>query len=245
MCSIKALLPDLESSFVLPSLTLWPAAPLRFVVSAVPVPLEAFDLPISSIQARPAEPAGPQTSPVKTWVAIATQGGQTLFRRAVNLSDLLKQLRADCFENWLDLKHPSQRITAALMLDSPEILERELHCQAHWRPDDIAAECWLEAATLLQVPVAQLFMDFEVRVTAQGQWFARYVACHQSLVQAYRAQLAALNFQLDVFTSSSQSEALSKSWGLQPETVAHAFSLPYPGELAHRYFKLFKGSDLC
>lgn len=235
MCSIKALLPDLESSFVPPSLTLWPAAPLRFVVSAVPVPLEAFDLPISSSQARPAEPAGPQTSPVKTWVAIATQGGQTLFRRAVNLSDLLKQLRADCFENWLDLKHPSQRITAALMLDSPEILERELHCQAHWRPDDIAAECWLEAATLLQVPVAQLFMDFEVRVTAQGQWFARYVACHQSLVQAYRAQLAALNFQLDVFTSSSQSEALCASWGLQFETMAHAFGVP----------NLITGRNLC
>ncbi|MCX7263409.1 MAG: hypothetical protein NTX67_11770 [Burkholderiales bacterium] len=227
---------------MLPTLTLWPAAPLRFVVSAVCVPSEAFELPISSSQAGP---AGPQPSTVKTWAAIATLGDQTLFRRDENLSDLLSLLRADCFENWLDLKHPTRRIPTALMLDPTEFLERELQCQAHWRPNDIAAECWLEAASQLQVPVAQLLMDFEVRLTSQGHWVAKYVACLQNLVQAYRAQLTALNFQLDVFTSSSQSEALYETWGLESEIIAHAFRLPYPGELAHRYFKLFKGSDLC
>jgi hypothetical protein len=210
----------------------------------MPVPLEAFDLPISSSQARPAEP---KPSIVKTWTAIATQGDQTLFRRAENLSDLLMQLRADCLEYWLNSKHPSWPIPipVALMLDSTEILKRELQCQAHWRPDDIAAECWLEAASQLNVPMAELLMDFEVRLTAQGHWVASYVACLQNLLQAYRAQLTALNFQLDVFTSSSQSEALCESWGLESEIIAHAFRLPYPGELAHRYFKLFKGSDLC
>jgi hypothetical protein len=54
-------------------------------------------------------------------------------------------------------------------------------------------------------------------------------------VQPYQAQLNALNFQLDIFTSSSQSEALCASWGLQFETMAHAFGLP----------KLIKGSNLC
>jgi hypothetical protein len=207
---------------------------LRFVVSAVPAG-----------PARSAGPAGPQPSTVKTWAVIAILGDQTLFRRAENLPDLLTQLRADCFENWLALKHPSRRIPMALMLDPTEILERELQCPAHWRPDDIAAECWLEAASQLQVPVAQLLMDFEVRLTTQGHWVANYVACLQNLVQAYRAQLTALNFQLDVFTSSSQSKALYESWGLDSEIIAHAFRLPYQGELAHRYFKLFKGSDLC
>ena len=133
----------------------------------------------------------------------------------------------------------------ALMLDATEILERELQCQAHWRPDDIAAECWLEAASQLHVPVAQLFMDFVVRLTAQGHWVASYVACLQNLVQAYQAQFTALNFQLDVVTSSSQSEALCESWGIDSEIFALAFRLPRPGELAHRYFKLFKGGDLC
>ena len=213
---------------MLPNPTLWSPAPLRFVVSAVP-----------------AGPAGPQQSTAKTWTAIATLGDQTLFQRGENLSDLLTQLRADCFEKWLDLKHPSRRIPMALMLDPIQILESELQCPTHWRPDDIAAECWLEAASQLQVPVAQLLMDFEVQLTAQGHWVASYVACLQKLVQAYRAQFTALNFQLDVVTSWSQSEALCESWGLDSEIIAHAFRLPHPGELAHRYFKLFKGSDLC
>ncbi len=123
----------------------------------------------------------------------------------------------------------------ALMLDATEFLERELHCQAHWRPDDIAAECWLEAANQLQVPVAQVLMDFEVRLTAQGHWVAKYVACLQNLVQPYQAELSALNFQLDIFTSSSQSEALCASWGLQFETMTHAFGVS----------KLIEGSNLC
>ena len=93
----------------------------------------------------------------------------------------------------------------ALMLDATEFLERELHCQAHWRPDDIAAECWLEAANQLQVPVAELLMDFEVSFTAQGHWVAKYVACLQNLVKPYHFQLTSLNFQLEVFTSSYQS----------------------------------------
>jgi hypothetical protein len=227
---------------VLPTPTLWSAAPLRFVVSTVSVPSEAFNLLISSSQAGPAEP---KPSTVKTWAAIATQGHETQFRRAENLSDLLMQLRADCLEYWLNSKHPSRLIPMALMLDATEILERELQCQAHWRPDDIAAECWLEAASQLHVPVAQLFMDFVVRLTAQGHWVASYVACLQNLVQAYQAQFTALNFQLDVVTSSSQSEALCESWGIDSEIFALAFRLPRPGELAHRYFKLFKGGDLC
>ena len=132
---------------MLPNPTLWSPAPLRFVVSAVP-----------------AGPAGPQQSTAKTWTAIATLGDQTLFQRGENLSDLLTQLRADCFEKWLYLKHPSRRIPMALMLDPIQILESELQCPAHWRPDDIAAECWLEAASQLQVPVAQLLMDFEVQL---------------------------------------------------------------------------------
>lgn len=223
MCSIKALFPVLERSSVLPTFTLWPAAPLRFVACAVSAPSEAFNLPISS------------PSTVKTWSAIATQGDHTLFRRSENLPTLLTQLRDECIENWPDSRLPSQRIPMALMLDATELLERELHCQAHWRPDDIAAECWLEAANQLQVPVAQVLMDFEVRFTAQGHWVAKYVACLQNLVQPYQAQLNALNFQLDIFTSSSQSEALCASWGLQFETMAHAFSVP----------KLIKGSNLC
>jgi hypothetical protein len=200
---------------------------------------------VSAVPAGPAGPAGIQPSTVKTWAAIATRGHQTLFRRAENLSDLLVQLRADCFENWLDLKHPSRRIPMALMLEPTEFLEKELQCAAHWRPDDIAAECCLEAASQLQVPVAQLHMDFEVQLSAQGHWVAKYMACLQKLVQTYRAQLSALNFQLEVFTSSSQSEALCASWGLQFETIAHAFRLPYPGELTHGSFELCKGSDLC
>jgi hypothetical protein len=184
---------------------------------------------------------------VKIWAAIATQQHQTLLRRAESLTDLLVQLRTDCLENWPKPK-PRPRpkpISIALMLTSSELLERDLQCQARWSPDDIAAECCLEAASQLQIPVSQLAMDFEVQLSAQGLWIASYVACSQSLVQAYQSQLTALNFQLDVLTSWSQSEALCQSWGLLPETMAEAFRPPQAGELAPPYFSLDKGSHLC
>jgi len=235
VCSIKALFPAYESLSVSPIPSIWSAAPLRFVVSEVSLPSDAFGLPFSGTH------ASLNASAVKTWAAIATQHHQTFFRRAESLSELLVQLRTDCLENWPQPK----RIPIALMLSSADILERDLQCQARWSPDDIAAECCLEAASQLQVPVAQLSMDFEVHLSAQGHWVASYVACPQSLVQAYQFQLAALNFQLDVVTSSSQSEALCQSWGLQLQTIAEAFRPPHPGELAPHYFNLHKGSHLC
>jgi hypothetical protein len=217
---------------------------------------------------------GPQSdsklSPDNAWTALAMQHDQVLLRRADSLAYLLTQLRADCLENLpnaksgtllndlqsylashtgqkkpQDRKHPSKLISTALMLQPNEILERDLPCQAFWRPDDIAAECWLEAAALLQIPVAQLLLDHEVHSTGPGIWVASYAACPQNLVQAYQTEMAALNFQLEVVTAPSQREALCQLWRLKPETMADAMRSPCPGELSSRYFNLFDGRDLC
>jgi hypothetical protein len=263
-CSIKALFLASESSFVPPISALGSAAPLRFVVSAVAMPADAFHAPH----------LGPQSdsklSPDNAWTALAMQHDQVLLRRADSLAYLLNQLRADCLENWPiaksstllqglqsylafhtgqkkphDRKHPSKLISTALMLQANEILEKDLQCQAYWSPDDIAAECWLEAASHLQVPVAHLLIDFEVNFTAQGHWMASYLACPENLLHAYQKQLTALNCQLDVLTVPSQSQELCELWGLKPEIMAQLLRPPHPGELASRYFKLFKESDLC
>ena len=74
---------------------------------------------------------------------------------------------------------------------------------------------------------------------------ARYLACPENLLHAYQKQLTALNCQLDVLTVPSQSQELCELWGLKPEIMAQLLRPPHPGELASRYFKLFKESDLC
>ncbi len=113
------------------------------------------------------------------------------------------------------------------------------------KPEDIAAECWLEAANALQLPVAELAMDFEVHSSLEGHWLANYRACPQSLVKAYVAQLNALDLQPDAITCSSQMNELGQAWGLQPGVMAEAFRLPCTDELASHYFNLFKEDTPC
>ena len=132
-----------------------------------------------------------------------------------------------------------------LMLHSPEIWAGDLHCQAHWGPEDIAAECWLEAAGALQLPVTELAMDFEVHSSLEGHWLAHYRACPQSLVEAYLAQLNALDLQPDAITCASQMDELELAWELQPGVMAEAFRLPHMDELPGHYFNLFKEDKPC
>jgi hypothetical protein len=103
----------------------------------------------------------------------------------------------------------------------------------------------LEAANALQLPVAELAMDFEVHSSLEGHWLANYRACSQSLVKAYVAQLNALDLQPDTITCSSQMNELGQAWGLQPGVMAEAFRLPCKDELASHYFNLFKEDTPC
>ena len=208
-----------------------PAASLRFVVSPVLIPSNAFAATCAI------SPVKSNSSTVKVWAALAVQQAAVLYRRAEDLATLMSHLRVDCLQA---LQHAT-----ILMLHSPEIWAGEVHCQTHWGPEDIAAECWLEAAYALQLPVVELAMDFEVHSSLEGHWLANYRACPQSLVKAYVAQLNALDLQPDAITCSSQMNELGQALGLQPGVMAEAFRLPSSEELASHYFNLFKEDTSC
>ena len=208
-----------------------PTTSWRFVVSPVWIPLDAFPSP------NPSSVANASSSPVKVWAALAVQHARVLYGRAESLADLMSQLKADCLE-----ESPNP---AVLMLQPHEVWASDVHCQAHWGPEDIEAECWLEAAAAFQLPVAELAMDFEVHSSSEGNWLAHCWACPQSLVQAYLAQLSALGLELEIITCATQSNELSAAWGLQPAVMAEAFRLPCKGELASQYFNLFKEDKPC
>ena len=208
-----------------------PAASLRFVVSPVLIPSNAFAATCAI------SPVKSNSSTVKVWAALAVQQAAVLYRRAEDLATLMSHLRADCLQA---LPHAT-----ILMLHSPEIWAGEVHCQTHWGPEDIAAESWLEAANALQLPVAELAMDFEVHSSLEGHWLAQVRACPQSLVEAYLAQLNALDLQLDAITCASQKNELELAWGLQPGVMAEAFRLPHMAELPGHYFNVFKEDKPC
>ena len=228
---IKALFNVHESESVLSLSSRKPAASLRFVVSPIFIPFDALTAPGE------VSPANSSSSTAKVWAALAVQHAAVLYRRAENLAPLMSQLRADCLQA---LPH-----STILMLHSPEIWAGDVHCQAHWGPEDIEAECWLEAATALQMPVAKLVMDFEVHSSLEGHWLAQCRACPQSLVETYLAQLKVLGLQPDAITCASQMDLLEGALGLQPGVMSEAFRLPYMGELASHYFNLFKGDKPC
>jgi hypothetical protein len=208
-----------------------PAASLRFVVSPILIPSNAFAATCAI------SPVKSNSSTVKVWAALAVQQAAVLYRRAEDLATLMSHLRADCLQA---LPHAT-----ILMLHSPEIWAGEVHCQTHWGPEDIAAESWLEAANALQLPVAELSMDFEVHSSLEGHWLAQVRACPQSLVEAYLAQLNALDLQPDAITCASQEDELELAWGLQPGVMAEAFRLPHMAELPGHYFNLFKEDKPC
>jgi hypothetical protein len=228
---IKALFDVYESEPVLSLPSRMPAAPLRFVVSPIFIPSNAF----SAHCASSAVNLNPST--VKVWAALAVQHTAVLYGRAENLAALMSLWRSDCLQNKPHL--------TILMLRSPEIWVGHVHCQAHWGPDDIEAECWLEAAIALQLPVAELAMDFEVRLSIEGHWLAQYRACPQSLIEVYLAQLNALDLQPDAITCASQMDELGEAWGLQPGVISGAFRLPCTDESASQYFNSFKQAQTC
>jgi len=200
-------------------------------------------------------------SPAKVWAALAVQDSRVLYRRAKRLSQLIQQLRRDVIENWSPKKtlrgfalwlkpHPglqdqSKSIPTVLLVQPEEILRGHRQCLPNWSPDDIEAECWLEAASQLQLPIAQVAMDYEVELTAEGHWVAHYMACPQSLVKLYCAELSALNLQLEAITCSSEIKEMCEAWSLKPEVLTEAMSLPCQGELASDYFNGFKGRTTC
>ena len=208
-----------------------PAAALRFVVSPMFIPFDALTAPCAGSAFHT------NSSPVKVWAALAVQHAAVVYGRAENLALLMSLFS----RNFLEAKPHS----TILMLHSPEIWAGDLHCQAHWGPEDIAAECWLEAASALQLPVTELAMDFEVHSSSEGHWLAQCRACPQSLVEAYLAQLKALDLQPDAITCASQMDELGLAWGLQPGVMAEAFRLPHTAELPGHYFNVFKENKPC
>ena len=228
---IKALFDVYESESVLFLPSRMPAASLRFVLSPIFIPFDALTVPCAR------SPVKTNSSPVKVWVALAIQHASVVYSRAENLAPLMSQLIRNCLQ--------AKPHSTILMLHSPEIWAGDLHCQAHWGPEDIAAECWLEAASALQLPVTELAMDFEVHSSLEGHWLAHYRACPQSLVEAYLAQLNALDLQPDAITCASQMDELELAWELQPGVMAEAFRLPHMDELPGHYFNLFKEDKPC
>ena len=228
---IKALFDVYESESVLFLPSRMPAASLRFVLSPIFIPFDALTVPCAR------SPVKTNSSPVKVWVALAIQHASVVYSRAENLAPLMSQLIRNCLQ--------AKPHSTILMLHSPEIWAADVHCQAHWGPEDIEAECWLEAATALQMPVAKLVMDFEVHSSLEGHWLAQCRACPQSLVETYLAQLKVLGLQPEAITCASQMDLLEGALGLQPGVMSEAFRLPYMGELASHYFNLFKGDKPC
>jgi len=227
---IKALFDVHESESVLSLPTRLPAAALRFVVSPIFIPFDALTAPCAG------SPVNANSSPVKVWAALAVQHTAVLYRRAENLESLMLLFK-DCFQ--------AKPHSTILMLHPPEIWAGDVHCQAHWGPEDIAAECWLEAASALQLPVSELAMDFEVHSSLEGQWLALCRACPQSLIKAYLAQLKVLGLQPNAITCASQMDELGQTCGLQPGVMAEAFRLPCMDELASHYFNVFKENKPC
>jgi hypothetical protein len=103
---------------------------------------------------------------------------------------------------------------AAWVLPDVQVDCFEWACLPTWGPDDIDAECRLEASARSQIPVADLALDFKVHRTSEGQLWAKVWHCSQAHINALKMQTQTLNLSLKLVTVQSQAAELENFLGI-------------------------------
>lgn len=144
---------------------------------------------------------------------VAVQGQQVLTQTGHDLSLQSKLLKASVQAEWglpFAGRWTHQVEPAAAWVMPNEHLESfEWPCSTSWGPQDIEAECRLEASSRMQVPASQLALDYEVQRSPDGQLSVRVWMCQQTQVDACVAQVQALGWQLKLVTMFGQLDELS------------------------------------
>jgi len=156
------------------------------------------------------------TSP-DLFTVVAVQGHQILFQTGLNLVAQVallqrtiqsKRSSPSVFKNILQVGPFKPR--AAWVMPDAHIESFEWPCAPEWGPQDIEAECRLEASSRLQIPALDLALDYEVQRAPDGQLWVRVWTCRQTQLNAQTAQMHSLGLQLRVVTAYSHLDELAR-----------------------------------
>lgn len=144
---------------------------------------------------------------------VAVRGQQVRTQTGIDLSVQAKLLKACVQAEW-NLPSAGKwarhvESVAAWVMPNEHLESFEWSCSTSWGPQDIEAECRLEASTRMQVPASQLALDYEVQRSPEEQLWVKVWMCQQTQVDACVSQAHALGWQLKVVTSFGQLDELA------------------------------------
>lgn len=154
-----------------------------------------------------APPAQPPAA-VEVFTAVVVQDQQVFSQTGDDLSNLLHDL-------WRPFEHAksaSPRAAfykandrpAAWVVPDSQCLTFEWACLPSWGPQDIDAECRVEASLRMQLAVDEVALDFRVHQPSKGNLQITVMAYELIKIKTRVAQMKALGFDLQVFTAQNQ-----------------------------------------
>ena len=162
-------------------------------------------------------------TPTEVFTVVACKDGQVFQHTGVHLSRQVENTLRD-----LELAWPrrSRRIVfkppelwVAWVLPDAQLTCFEWPCSPSWGPTDIEAECRLEAGARLQIPTADMALDYIVQRTPEGQLTVKVWHCPQAKVNALTLQAKELGLALQVITAHSQKSDVANFLGLPQEAL--------------------------
>ena len=165
------------------------------------------------------------------WVVTAVRGGKVVVKKGRSLRHLLHTSLTACGAQWppqSDESHAStiqsesefkseSDINLSLFLPDAQFHTFKMPCMPQWGPQDIEAECRIEAARIMRQPLKDLILDFEVQAAAEGALVAHVMVCQTALVQASLAMFEKLGFKLNSLTCHSDLQAYAQRWKVSPD----------------------------
>jgi hypothetical protein len=172
-----------------------------------------FDLPAFPWTQVPRWGIYTHTALPNLYSVVAVRGQHVLTQTGIDLSVQAKLLKAWVQAEW-DLPSAGKwarqvEPVAAWVMPNEHLESFEWPCSNSWGPQDIEAECRLEASSRMQVPASQLALDYEVQRSSEGQLWVKVWMCQQTQIDACVAQVQAQGWQLKVVTRLGQLDELA------------------------------------
>jgi len=157
------------------------------------------------------------------WVVTAVQRSKVSVQKGPSLRHLLQLSLTACGTPWSSQGAESEWLNAGihLTLFLPDACfdTFRMPCMPQWGPQDIEAECRLEAARLMRRPLEALILDFEVQATPDRSLVAHVMVCENAMVQAAKRMFEKLGFKLNSLTCHSDLQAYAHGWKVSPDLL--------------------------
>jgi hypothetical protein len=161
--------------------------------------------------------------PPSRWVVTAVKGNKVIVQKGLALHYLIQASLTACGVEWplqgVEKRMPAVPIELTLFLPDDQFQTFKMACMPQWGRQDIEAECRVEAARLMQRPLEDLILDFEVQAAPEGALMAHVMVCDNVLVEAATAMFEKLGFKLNNLTCHSDLQAYAQDWNVSPDAL--------------------------